>query len=85
LSPERWVEVFHAVLACAAHDLDWRVTGAEWRLRAQQRRLHKIHRTRARRLRPPPAFYRTVRGPGATQRDQPVATTGMGLVLPCPA
>jgi 23S rRNA (adenine-N6)-dimethyltransferase len=85
LPPERWVEVFQAVLACAAHDLDWRVAGAEWRLRSQQRRLHKIHRTRARRLRPPPSFNRTVRGPGATQHDQPGATTGTGLVLPCPA
>ena len=74
LPPERWVEVFQAVLACAAHDLDWRVAGAEWRLRAQQRRLHKLHRTRARRLRPPPVVSWPVRssrnvGGGATIRQ----------------
>ncbi len=54
LAPERWVNLFEAVMACAAHDLDWRVAGAERRLRSQQRRLHKVHRTRWRRLRPPP-------------------------------
>ncbi len=52
--PACWVDVFKAVWACAAHDLDWRVAGAERRLRLQQRRLHKVHRTRTRRLRPPP-------------------------------
>src|SRR5207245_2649303 len=50
LPPDRWINVFEAVMACAAHDLHWRVAGAERHLRAQQRRLHKIHRTRARRL-----------------------------------
>jgi 23S rRNA (adenine-N6)-dimethyltransferase len=57
LAPERWVELFHAVITCAAHDLEWRVAGAERRLRSQQRRLHKTNRTRARRLRPPPVRH----------------------------
>ena len=59
LAPERWVNLFETIMACAAHDLDWRVAGAERRLRSQQRRLHKIHRTRWRRLRPPPGRYHT--------------------------
>jgi 23S rRNA (adenine-N6)-dimethyltransferase len=57
LAPERWVELFEAVMACAAHDLGWRVAGAERRLRFQQRQLHKIHRARSRRLRPPPLSH----------------------------
>jgi len=57
LAPERWVELFEAVMACAAHDLGWRVAGAERRLRFQQRQLRKIHRARSRRLRPPPLSH----------------------------
>ncbi len=58
ISPERWIDVVEAVMACAADNLDWRVAGAEQRLHARQQRLHKIHRTRWRRLRPPPVGAR---------------------------
>jgi 23S rRNA (adenine-N6)-dimethyltransferase len=52
--PSLWLRLFHAVLAGAPHELSLRVAHAEHRLRAQQRRLRKLHRTRWSRLRPPP-------------------------------
>jgi 23S rRNA (adenine-N6)-dimethyltransferase len=50
----RWLQLFCAALSAARDELRWSVPHAEQHLRQQQRRLHKLHRTSARRLRPPP-------------------------------
>jgi 23S rRNA (adenine-N6)-dimethyltransferase len=50
----RWLELFTTTLRVAADGLRWRVPHSERHLHEQQRRLHKLHRTSARRLRPPP-------------------------------
>ena len=52
--PSEWVELFAAAIRMAGDELKWRVAHAERRLQKQHRRLSKIHRTRARHLRPPP-------------------------------
>src|SRR5262249_3968713 len=44
---ERWLQLFSAALTVAPLELQWRLAGSEQRLRARQRRLHKLHRTRA--------------------------------------
>jgi 23S rRNA (adenine-N6)-dimethyltransferase len=44
---ERWLQLFAAALTVAPLELQWRLAGSEQRLRARQRRLHKLHRTRA--------------------------------------
>jgi 23S rRNA (adenine-N6)-dimethyltransferase len=50
-----WLEVFEAS-ASLRDDLNRTVAHGERWLREQQRRLEKVHRTRARRLRPPPGL-----------------------------
>ncbi|MBV8716854.1 MAG: rRNA adenine N(6)-methyltransferase family protein [Chloroflexi bacterium] len=50
LPPRRWLELFQAAAHVAGEELRWRVTHAEGRLREQQRKLRKLHRTRVRRL-----------------------------------
>jgi len=52
--PSEWVELFGSARRLVGDELKWRVGYAERRLQEQHRRLHKVHRTRARRLRPPP-------------------------------
>ena len=52
--PSEWVEIFAGALRLIGDELKWRVAHAERRLQEQHRRLHKVHRTRARHLRPPP-------------------------------
>jgi 16S rRNA A1518/A1519 N6-dimethyltransferase RsmA/KsgA/DIM1 with predicted DNA glycosylase/AP lyase activity len=52
--PSEWVELFAATIGMLGDELKWRVAHAERRLQKQQVRLSKVHRTRARRLRPPP-------------------------------
>ncbi len=52
-----WFELFNATLAVTGDELQWRVAHAERHLRAQQRLLHKVHRTRSRYLRPPPVRW----------------------------
>jgi 23S rRNA (adenine-N6)-dimethyltransferase len=52
--PSEWVELFGAALRLVGEELRWRVAHAERRLQEQHRRLHKVHRTGAHRLRPPP-------------------------------
>jgi Ribosomal RNA adenine dimethylase len=54
MQPSVWVELFGSALRLVGDELKWRVAHAERRLQEQHRRLHKLHRTRARRLRPPP-------------------------------
>jgi len=49
-----WLELFNATAAVAGDELRLRVGHAEGHLRQQQRRIHKVHRTRSRHLRPPP-------------------------------
>src|ERR1051326_2263458 len=53
--PPEWLELFAAAHRLLGDELQWRVTHAERRLQKQHRRLHKVHRTRARHLCPPPA------------------------------
>jgi 23S rRNA (adenine-N6)-dimethyltransferase len=52
--PSEWVELFAAAIRILGDELKWRVAHSERRLQKQQVRLCKVHRTRARRLRPPP-------------------------------
>ena len=52
--PSRWLELFNATVNLTGDELRWRVGDAERRLRRQQCRLQKLHRTQARHLRPPP-------------------------------
>ncbi len=56
-----WLELFHEFAAVAGASTWRRVAGAEQRLRQQQTRLQKVHRTR---VRPPPAMHhRLMPGP----------------------
>jgi 23S rRNA (adenine-N6)-dimethyltransferase len=57
----RWLELFDATVAVTGDELRWRVGHAERRLREQQHRLRKVHRTRSHHVRPPPC-RRTWRG-----------------------
>jgi 23S rRNA (adenine-N6)-dimethyltransferase len=59
----RWLELFNATRTIAANELSWSVAHAERRLREQQHRLHKVHRTRSHRLRPPPLAWAYRPGP----------------------
>jgi SAM-dependent methyltransferase len=50
-----WLDLFEATLAVTGDELRWRVGHSKARLREQQHRLQKLHRTRSRHLRPPPS------------------------------
>jgi 23S rRNA (adenine-N6)-dimethyltransferase len=58
----RWLQLFRAALGAGRDELRWSVPHAEQHLRQTQRRLHKLHRTSARRLRPPPRSVTRERG-----------------------
>jgi len=64
--PSEWVELFAAALRMVGDELKWRVAHAERRLQEQHRRLRKVHRTRARHLRPPPGACNSRSGMGNT-------------------
>ena len=52
--PWEWIGLFAAAAGVLGDELTWRCAHAERRLQEQHRRLRKVHRTRARHLRPPP-------------------------------
>lgn len=54
VSTYQWLDLFRTTRQVVGEDLKRSVLQAEGRLHAQQQRLRKIHRTRSRRVRPPP-------------------------------
>lgn len=52
--PWKWVASFSAARLVLGSELTWRVVHAERQLQERHRHLQKVHRTRARHLRPPP-------------------------------
>lgn len=52
--PWEWVASFATARLVSGNELKWRVVHAERRLQEQHRRLHEVHRTQSRHLRPPP-------------------------------
>jgi len=78
--PSEWVELFAATFRILGDQLRWRVAHAERRLHEHQRRLQKLHRTRGRHLRPPPAIVLKCtsarwRSRPSVDRAEPTVTT----------
>lgn len=71
---DAWLELFHALASVAGAPTWHQLSGAERRLRQQQTRLQKVHRTR---VRPPPVPSVPAAGTGQLLRThRPLMTTG---------